>query len=231
MPLIALENITKDYTLGKTSIHALRGVSLAIEKGEFVSIVGPSGCGKTTLLNIIGCIDKPNEGRFVFQDQDIETLSDNVQAEIRLRKIGFIFQSFNLIPVLNIFENIELPMIVNKVPRRQRRERVAYLVRTVGLDEFIDHKPDELSGGQRQRVAIARALVNEPSLVIADEPTANLDSATGDVVLEAMERLNREEKVTFIFSTHNPDVMKYARRVITLKDGAVMTENRRESAI
>ena len=231
MSLIALEGIKKDYTLGKTSIHALRGISLAINEGEFVSVVGPSGCGKTTLLNIIGCIDKPNQGRFLFQDADIETLSDNTQAEIRLKKIGFIFQSFNLIPVLNIFENIELPMIVNKVPRKKRKERVAYLVRTVGLEEFIDHKPDELSGGQRQRVAIARALVNEPSLVIADEPTANLDSVTGEMVLDVMARLNREEKVTFIFSTHNPDVMKYARRIITLKDGAVVSEDQGGSGV
>ncbi|MBN1524264.1 MAG: ABC transporter ATP-binding protein [Spirochaetales bacterium] len=221
MALISMNNINKDYTLGKTTIHAIKGVSFEIDRGEFLSVVGPSGCGKTTLLNIIGCIDKPTEGTVLFEGTDIATLSDNMESELRLKKIGFIFQSFNLIPVLNIFENIELPLIVGKVPKSERKKRVAYLVKAVGLEEFAAHKPDELSGGQRQRVAIARALVNKPDLVIADEPTANLDSVTGNTVLELMEKLNREEKVTFIFSTHNPEVMKYAHRIIHLKDGTI----------
>jgi putative ABC transport system ATP-binding protein len=210
MPLIVLDDVKKDYALGKTVIHAIRGITLEVGEGDFLSIVGPSGCGKTTLLNMIGCIDQPSEGRILFQGKDLETLSDNAQTEIRLRKIGFIFQSFNLIPVLNIFENIELPLIVARVPRPKRKERVVYLVRAVGLEEFAGHKPDELSGGQRQRVAIARALVNSPDLV--------------------MERLNREEKVTFIFSTHNPAVMRFARRVVTLKDGTIVSIENTERA-
>jgi putative ABC transport system ATP-binding protein len=230
MPLIALDNVKKDYALGKTVIHAIRGITFEIQEGDFLSIVGPSGCGKTTLLNMIGCIDQPTDGRVMFEGKDLKSLSDNAQAEIRLTKIGFIFQSFNLIPVLNIFENIELPLVVARVPRAKRKERVAYLVRVVGLEEFSDHKPDELSGGQRQRVAIARALVNSPDLVIADEPTANLDSATGDAILDVMERLNREEKVTFIFSTHNPEVMRFAHRIVTLRDGAIVSIENTERA-
>jgi len=221
MALLQLEGIGKDYHLGKTVIHALKEVSFSVEEGDFVSLVGPSGCGKTTLLNILGCIDRPTAGRVYFNGTDLSKLSDNREAEIRLEKIGFIFQSFNLVPVLTCFENIEFPLILAGVPRKQRRERVDRLIRIVGLEEFARHRPDELSGGQRQRVAIARALVNRPSLIIADEPTANLDSATGDIILETMARLNREEKVTFIFSTHNPEILRYARRIIRLKDGRV----------
>ena len=221
MSLLEIEEVKKDYHLGKTVIHALGGVSFSVEKGDFISIVGPSGCGKTTLLNIIGCIDKPSSGKVLFESSDMAELSDNQEAGIRLNRIGFIFQSFNLVPVLSCFENIEFPLILAGVPGKKRRERVDHLIQLVGLEEFARHKPDELSGGQRQRVAIARALINRPSLVIADEPTANLDSATGDMVLETMARMNREEKVTFIFSTHNPEIMRYARRVIKLKDGVI----------
>lgn len=221
MALISVKDIKKDYHLGKTKIHALRGVSFDIFEGEFLSIVGPSGCGKTTLLNIIGCIDKPTSGQVSFQGQDVATFTDDQEADTRLDKIGFIFQSFNLIPVLTVQENIEFPMILKKVPKTERREKVENLIESVGLTQFALHKPDELSGGQRQRVAIARALVNDPALVIADEPTANLDSATGMKVLEVMRELNEKNKVTFIFSTHNQDVMKYAKRIINLKDGLV----------
>jgi putative ABC transport system ATP-binding protein len=221
MSLVSIHDVKKNYHLGKTIIPALRGITFNIEKGDFLSIVGPSGCGKTTLLNIIGCIDKPSEGHIYFNGTDVAELSDNQEADIRLKKIGFIFQSFNLIPVLNIFENIEFPLILNKWPKKKRKERVEYLIEIVGLSDYIQHKPDELSGGQRQRVAIARALVNEPSLVIADEPTANLDSETGGMILSIMKKLNEEEDVTFIFSTHNPEVMDYARRIIVLKDGKI----------
>lgn len=221
MALITVSDIKKDYHLGKTKIHALRGVSFDIHQGEFLSIVGPSGCGKTTLLNIIGCIDKPSAGKVSFQGRDVAELTDDQEADIRLDKIGFIFQSFNLIPVLSVLENIEFPMILKKIPKPERTAKVEKLVESVGLTQFALHKPDELSGGQRQRVAIARALVNDPDLVIADEPTANLDSETGQKVLEVMRELNEKEKVTFIFSTHNQDVMKYAKRIITLKDGLV----------
>ena len=221
MPLLQVENINKDYQLGKTVIHALKDVSFSVEEGEFISIVGPSGCGKTTLLNILGCIDKPSSGRVFFEDRDLAELNDNQEAEIRLNKLGFIFQSFNLVAVLNCFENVEFPLILAGVDKKERKRRVEHLVELVGLSEFAAHKPDELSGGQRQRVAIARALINRPAIVIADEPTANLDSETGDEIVATMARLNREEKVTFIFSTHNPEIMRHARRTVELKDGVI----------
>jgi len=221
MSLLHVEGINKDYHLGKAVIHALKDVSFTIGHGDFVSIVGPSGCGKTTLLNILGCIDKQTTGKVSFEGQDLSKLSDNQEADIRLGKIGFIFQSFNLVPVLTCFENIEFPLILAGVNGRERKKRVLRLVEMVGLQDFIAHKPDELSGGQRQRVAIARALVNSPALVIADEPTANLDSVTGGAILETMAALNREDKVTFIFSTHNPEIMRYAHRIIRLKDGVI----------
>jgi putative ABC transport system ATP-binding protein len=219
--VVTLENVKKDYRLGKTTIHALRGVSFTVEKGDFLSVVGPSGCGKTTLLNIIGCIDRPTEGTVLLHNQNVAELGDDEEAEKRLTKMGFIFQSFNLIPVLSVFENIEFPLILKKAPKQQRRERVKRIVEIVGLAEFAAHKPDELSGGQRQRVAIARALANDPEIIIADEPTANLDSETGGAILEEMVRLNREQNVTFVFSTHDPDIMRYAKRLVHLKDGAV----------
>jgi putative ABC transport system ATP-binding protein len=221
MSLLRISNVDKDYYLGKTVIHALKKVSFSIEAGDFLSIVGPSGCGKTTLLNILGCIDKPTAGEVFFENQNLAELNDNQEADIRLDKIGFIFQSFNLVPVLTCFENVEFPLILNGTPKRERRERVEYLIKLVGLEEYAAHKPDELSGGQRQRVAIARALVNRPALIIADEPTANLDSTTGGAILETMARLNQEEQVTFIFSTHNPEIMRYAKRIVRLKDGEV----------
>ncbi|MBN2735684.1 MAG: ABC transporter ATP-binding protein [Spirochaetales bacterium] len=219
--IIRFKNISKDYHLGKSVIHALKDIDFAIPQGSFLSIVGPSGCGKTTMLNLLGLIDKPSQGEIYFKGREISNLSDNQQSELRLASFGFIFQSFNLIPVLNIVDNIEFPLILAKTSKAERKKRVMRLVDIVGLRDFIDHKPDELSGGQRQRVAIARALVNEPSLVIADEPTANLDSITGESILEVMEQLNKEEKVTIIFSTHNLQVMKYAKEIIHLKDGVI----------
>ena len=226
MELVTLNEVSKDYRLGETTVHAVRGVSLAIESGEFVSIVGPSGCGKTTLLNMIGCIDKPTSGRVLFDGEDVVGLNDSEAAEIRLRHIGFVFQSFNLVPVLSVRENIELPMVLAGTPREKRRAVSGHLVEAVGLEQFAAHKPSELSGGQRQRVAVARALVNRPRLVIADEPTANLDSETGNEVLEVMRRLNREEEVTFIFSTHDQKILQHASRVVRLVDGRVESEER-----
>ena len=220
--IITVRDVKKDYQLGKTLIPALKGVSFDIHEGEFLSIVGPSGCGKSTMLNIIGCIDKPTSGQVTFQGVDLATLNDDQEAEIRLNKIGFIFQSFNLVAVLDVRENIEFPLLMNKVPKAERTKLVDYLVDIVGLKEFVDHKPDELSGGQRQRVAIARALVNKPRLVIADEPTANLDSDTSVKIMEVMKHLNEHEKVSFIFSTHNELIEKYAKRVIRLKDGQIV---------
>ncbi len=221
MSIIKIENINKIYKLGKTDIHAIRGISFNIEAGDFLSIVGPSGCGKTTLLNIIGCIDKPTTGKVHFNGNDISELNDSKEAEIRLYKIGFIFQTFNLIPVLNIYENIEFPLILAKVPKGMRKKIIEPLIESVGLNEFVNHKPEELSGGQRQRVAIARALVNNPELVIADEPTANLDSETGSNIISIMNKLNKEKNVTFVFSTHNSMVTKHAKRIIKLIDGKI----------
>ncbi len=227
MALVALENVSKDYALGETTIHAVREVTLTIEPGEFVSVVGPSGCGKTTLLNIIGCIDSPTAGTATFDGIQTTGLADAQAADIRLSHIGFVFQSFNLVPVLSVRENIELPMVLAGSPRTRRREVAEHLIEAVGLTQFATHKPSELSGGQRQRVAIARALVNQPRLVIADEPTANLDSQTGSDVLAVMRRLNEEENVTFVFSTHDTTILEYARRIITLKDGRTVSEERR----
>ncbi|MFW5800651.1 MAG: ABC transporter ATP-binding protein [Spirochaeta sp.] len=224
MAIVEVRSVRKDYHLGKTVIHALKGVSLSIESGEFLAVMGPSGCGKTTLLNIIGCIDTPTAGQVFLDGEDVGHLNDNQEAERRLHSIGFIFQSFNLIPVLNVAENIEFPLLLTGMPKAQRREKVRYLMEMVGLTPHEKHKPEELSGGQRQRVAIARALVNDPRLVIADEPTANLDSETGGEIVEAMLRLNREEGVSFLFSTHNPEVTQYAGRIIKLKDGQIVGE-------
>jgi putative ABC transport system ATP-binding protein len=223
--ILSVRDVTKNYQLGKTLIPALKGISFDIHEGEFLSIVGPSGCGKSTLLNLIGCIDKATSGSVTFQGVDLASLNDDQEAEIRLNKIGFIFQSFNLVAVLNVVENIEFPLLMRKVPKAERRKIVEHLIDVVGLSEFVGHKPDELSGGQRQRVAIARALVNQPRLVIADEPTANLDSETSMTIMEAMKRLNREDKVSFIFSTHNELIEKYAKRVIRLKDGLIVGDH------
>jgi putative ABC transport system ATP-binding protein len=228
MPLIEVKNAKKDYPLGKTTVHALRGVNLTVEAGDFFSIVGPSGSGKTTLLNLIGCIDHPTEGEVIIDGQNVSQLSDKELTNIRLYKVGFIFQTFNLIPVLNVRENVEFPLLLMKdragLTRAEINERVERLIEEVGLKDFITHKPAELSGGQRQRVAIARALVTKPAIVLADEPTANLDSETGESILAIMRRLNESEHITFIFSTHNPDVLKYAKRIIRLKDGLVVSE-------
>ncbi|HKK47984.1 MAG TPA: ABC transporter ATP-binding protein [Alkalispirochaeta sp.] len=224
MALIHLQTVTKDYPLGKTTIHALRGIDLAIEAGEFAAIAGPSGCGKTTLLNIIGCIDHPTSGTVKLRDQELHALSDTEEAALRLREIGFIFQSFNLIPVLTVEENVAFPAVLAGTPKPERQEFVAHLLEAVGIREYAHHRPDELSGGQRQRVAVARALVNRPSLVIADEPTANLDSETGDRILDLMRTLNSRDQVTFLFSTHNPEILKYAGRTIRLRDGLIEHE-------
>jgi putative ABC transport system ATP-binding protein len=226
MALIETEAVSRIYQLGKTEIHALQKVSVSIDEGEFVCIVGPSGCGKTTLLNIIGCIDRPTSGRVRLDGRQVDRLNDNAEADTRLHTIGFIFQSFNLIPVLEVSDNIAFPMVLAKVPKAERQRRTAYLIDLVGLSDAARHKPDELSGGQRQRVAIARALANNPRLVIADEPTANLDSETGKLILQAMKELNEKERVTFLFSTHDPMIMEYADRKIHLLDGAVQKEER-----
>ncbi len=222
MAILELENVTKDYRLGSAVIHAVRGVSLAVERGEIVAVVGPSGCGKTTMLNLAGCLDEPTSGRVLFEGADVAELSDDGRTALRLRRIGFIFQTFNLVPVLDAAENVELPMLLTRLTPAERRARVDALVDLVGLEEFARHRPDELSGGQRQRVAIARALANDPDLVIADEPTANLDSETGRGVLEAIAEMNRKRGVSFVFSTHDAGILAYARRVVRLRDGVIV---------
>ena len=224
MNIIEMTGITKIYPLGETEVHALRGVDFTVEEGGFLSIIGPSGSGKTTLLNIIGCIDTPTQGVVKIADQDITSLSDRELTDIRLYKVGFIFQTFNLIPVLNLLENVEFPLLLmkdKKYTREQIRARARKLIEEVGLGDYMEHRPAELSGGQRQRVAIARALVTDPDIVLADEPTANLDSETGATILQLMRRLNETENTTFIFSTHDPDVLKYARHIVKIRDGLI----------
>jgi putative ABC transport system ATP-binding protein len=219
---IKVESVTKEYPLGKTIVHALRGVNLTVKTGDLMALVGASGSGKTTLLNIIGCVDEATSGRVKIGDEEITEMKDKKLTDLRLYKIGFIFQTFNLIPVLNIRENVEFPLLLmKKLSKSEINKRTEKLIDEVGIKEFIKHRPSELSGGQRQRVAIARALVTNPEIVLADEPTANLDSETGNIILELMKELNKKENTTFIFSTHDPDIIKHASRVVRIKDGLI----------
>lgn len=220
--IVSVKNATKDYALGNTIVQALRGVTLDVHEGEFLSIAGPSGSGKTTLLNLIGCVDVPTAGTVAVAGSDTRTLSERALTRLRLHSIGFIFQSFNLVSVLNLFQNVELPLLLQGTSAKERTERVTALLDRVGLREYIKHRPSELSGGQRQRVAIARALVSRPQLVLADEPTANLDSVTGQNIIDLMKELNRTERTTFIFSTHDARVMAHASAVIRLADGRLV---------
>jgi len=220
MPIVSLENVSKDYMLGKTVVPALRDVTLAVDRGEFLSIAGPSGSGKTTLLNLIGCVDTPTAGRVVVGDQDTSTLSERALTELRLRTLGFIFQSFNLVSVLSVFQNVEFPLLLQGgLSKKERAARVLGLLEAVGISDYARHRPNELSGGQRQRVAIARALVTRPAIVLADEPTANLDSATGENIIDLMKEMNRKDGTTFIFSTHDPKVMAHASAIVRIADG------------
>lgn len=221
MKQVTLKGVTKDYYLGKTVVKALKGVSLEIGEGEFVSIAGPSGSGKTTLLNLIGCIDKPTSGDIFISGQNVVGLREKQLDEIRARKIGFIFQDFNLIPVLSALENVEYPLLLTKIESSKRKERVKSALKEVGLLDFTKHRPNELSGGQRQRVAIARALVTNPEIVLADEPTGNLDSQTGETIINLMLQINQQKGTTFIFSTHDPMVMNHARKLIKIHDGKI----------
>jgi putative ABC transport system ATP-binding protein len=215
--------------MGRLNVDALKGVSLELSKGDFVSVAGPSGSGKTTLMNIIGLIDTPSRGSVIIDGEEAGGLSRRELTRIRQKSIGFVFQSFNLLPVLTVYENVELPLLIAKkrLGRQERRERVEYLLEEVGLEDRKTHKPSELSGGQQQRAAIARALVSGPKIVIADEPTANLDSASGERVLELMKKINKEEGTTFIFSTHDPDIWEMANYIVFLKDGRIESEQRR----
>jgi putative ABC transport system ATP-binding protein len=220
--VVSVKNATKNYALGKTVVQALRGVTLEVHEGEFLSIAGPSGSGKTTLLNLIGCVDTPSSGTVEVVGKDTCELSERELTRLRLDTIGFIFQSFNLVSVLNVLQNVELPLLLQRAPARERRLRVQALLDRVGLRDHARHRPSELSGGQRQRVAIARALVSRPQLVLADEPTANLDSTTGQNIIDLMKELNRTERTTFIFSTHDAQVMVHASAVVRLADGKMV---------
>ena len=221
MPIVQLRHVKKSYKLGQTEVPALKGIDLDVEAGEFTAVMGPSGSGKTTLLNIIGCLDKMDAGSYKLDGAELAGRDFNDMADIRNRKIGFIFQLFNLIPVLDVAENIEFPCLIRGDARKPLRARALRIAGDVGLSEFLHHKPDELSGGQRQRVAIARALITEPQLVLADEPTANLDSVTSQQIIDLMLNLNREKHVTFLFSTHDPRVVGHARRVVHIADGVL----------
>lgn len=222
-PLISLKDISKSYQLGETTVRALRGLSLDIFAGEFSAIVGPSGSGKSTLFNLLGCIDVADSGSMTIGGLDVAKLSEEQKARLRNEKIGFVFQSFNLIPVLNIVENVEMPLLIQKrVSAKERRARALKLIEDVGLKDFVHHTPAKLSGGQRQRVAIARALVTQPALVLADEPTANLDSDTTQTIVELMRDLNEKYGVTFLFSTHDENLMSSVKRIIRVRNGVVV---------
>lgn len=228
MAVAKFENVIKNYHIGKIKVPALRGVSVSIEEGEFTSIAGPSGSGKTTMLNLFGCLDKPTDGKVFVSNQDVSKLSSNALADVRNHNLGFVFQTFNLIPVFTAFENVEFPLIIlKKGSPKERKEMVMKILGEVGIAELANRRPNEISGGQQQRVAIARALVKNPKVVLADEPTANLDSHTGEEILKLMLEMNKKHNTTFIFSTHDPMVMGYARRLISVHDGQIQKDEKK----
>ncbi len=227
MEVVKIENITRTYQIGKLETHALRGVSLTINNGEFTALVGPSGSGKTTLLQMIGCLDQPTSGRINIDGKEVTSLNRNQRADMRKGHIGFIFQFFALIPTLTAYENVEMPLLLNGHSPKERRDRVMELLKAVDLTERANNRPDQLSGGQQQRIAIARALAPKPALVLADEPTANLDTENGKQVMDLMQKLNKDTGVTFIFATHDPRVIHYAKRVVTLEDGLIVKDESR----
>jgi putative ABC transport system ATP-binding protein len=233
-PVIHLDNIHKTYTMGDVQVHALRGVSLTIRKGEFVAIMGASGSGKSTTMNIIGCLDRPTKGTYILDGQDVSQMSKDERADIRSRKIGFVFQGFNLLARTSALENVELPMLYAGVPTARRHQRALESLAAVGLSGREQNHPNQLSGGQQQRVAVARALVNDPALILADEPTGNLDSRTSVEVMEIFQRLNRERGITLVLVTHEPDIAQYAHRIVIFKDGKIkrdyQVEGQRDAA-
>jgi putative ABC transport system ATP-binding protein len=226
MEVVKIENVTRVYKIGKVETQALRGVDLCIDNGEFTALIGPSGSGKTTLLQMIGCLDQPTTGHVLINNKDVTRLNRNQRADMRRGTIGFIFQFFALIPTLSAYENVEMPLLLNGHSPKERKERVMELLKAVDLVDRANNRPDQLSGGQQQRVAVARALAPRPTLVLADEPTANLDTENGRQVMETMKHLNKETGVTFIFATHDPRVIGYADRVVTLQDGKITKDSK-----
>ena len=225
MEVVKIENVTRVYQIGKVETQALRGVNLSIESGEFTALVGPSGSGKTTLLQMIGCLDQPSTGKVFINNKEVTTLNRNQRADMRRGTIGFIFQFFALIPTLTAYENVEMPLLLNGHTPKERKERVMELLKAVDLADRANNRPDQLSGGQQQRVAVARALAPSPKLILADEPTANLDTTNGQQVMEIMKKLNQETGVTFVFATHDPRVIGYATRTVTLQDGLIVKDS------
>jgi putative ABC transport system ATP-binding protein len=229
-PLIEARDITKIYRMGDVEVHALRGASLQVEEGELLSIMGPSGSGKSTMMNVLGCLDQPTSGEYYLDGVDVGTLNDNALAEIRNRKIGFVFQTFNLLPRTTALQNVELPLIYRGVGRRERRRWAEEALDMVGLGDRVHHRPNELSGGQQQRVAIARALVTRPDIILADEPTGNLDSRSGVEITAIFQRLNAETQITVIFVTHDPEIAANTRRVVRLLDGKIVVDGNESPA-
>ncbi|NMB56275.1 MAG: ABC transporter ATP-binding protein [Leptolinea sp.] len=224
MEVVKTENVTRVYRVGSVETRALRGVDLSVQSGEFTALIGPSGSGKTTLLQLIGCLDQPTEGKVYVNGKDVTNLNRNARADIRAGAIGFVFQFFALIPTLTAYENIEMPLLLAGKSAKDRVDRVKQLLEWIDMADRANNRPDQLSGGQQQRVAVARALATNPALILADEPTANLDTPNGKQVMEVMTRLNKETGVTFIFATHDPRVIQYARRVVTLQDGLIVKD-------
>ncbi len=228
-PLIQVENLHKTYNLGEVQVHALRGISLAVARAEFVAVMGASGSGKSTFMNLIGCLDRPSRGRYLLEGQDVSRLSSLELARIRNRKIGFVFQGFNLLPRTSALENVELPLIYSGMPHQERLDRAREALRSVGLEGREAHHPSQLSGGQQQRVAIARALVNRPAIMLADEPTGNLDSRTSVEIMQIFQRLNDEQNLTLLLVTHETDISRFAKRAVLFRDGKVRRDEPLES--
>ena len=230
-PIIKLENVWKIYQLGKVELVALKEINLEVAPGDFVTIMGPSGSGKSTLLNMVGCLDSPSQGRVILKGKDISLLSEDQLSQLRGKTIGFIFQEFNLLPNLNTLENVMLPMIFQGIPPEERKKRAQNILTSVGLKERILHQPAELSGGERQRVAIARAFANEPELVIADEPTGNLDSTTGKKIMEILTDFHKKEGKTIVVVTHDPHIADYSDDIVNIKDGQIITNHKQAAKV
>lgn len=227
MEVAKLTDVKRTYKIGEVETHALQGVSLTIESGEFTALVGPSGSGKTTLLQLIGCLDQPTSGQIIINGHETTNLNRNKRADLRKGTIGFVFQFFALIPTLTAYENVEMPLLLNGKTPAERKQRVTELLASIDMTDRANHRPDQLSGGQQQRVAVARALATNPAMILADEPTANLDTENGEQVMEIMKKLNEDTGTTFVFATHDPRVIKYARRVVTLQDGLIIDDSKK----